>query len=84
MVKSRFKSQPHDKCIVFGCLNHKDEGTFVGDLCGPCHNFITTGKGDVAGSSQVYRNAVSCFIERLTKRLSTFLLAKLTKPYALE
>jgi hypothetical protein len=76
MAKSRFKSQSHEKCIVFGCLNHKDEGTFVGNLCGPCHHFITTGKGDAVGSSQIYRNAVSCFVERLAGKLSTFLLAK--------
>lgn len=77
MRKSRPGSKPpHDRCIVFGCLNHKDEGTFVGDLCGPCHNFIVTGKSDVAGSSQIYRNAVSHFVERLTGRLSKFLFAK--------
>ena len=42
------------KCIVKDCENHRHQGTFVGDLCAPCHEFITTGKGDW---SQVYRNA---------------------------
>ncbi len=32
------------KCIVFGCSNHKHEGTFEGDMCLPCFRYITTGK----------------------------------------
>ena len=32
-----------DKCIVKGCPNHKGEGGFVGDMCGPCHTMLTTG-----------------------------------------
>ena len=32
------------KCIVHGCPNRKSEGNFVGDLCAPCHQFITTGE----------------------------------------
>lgn len=31
------------KCLVLGCANHTHEGRFVGDLCGPCHEMITTG-----------------------------------------
>jgi hypothetical protein len=42
------------KCIVKDCENHTHEGRFVGDLCSPCHAFITTGEG---GQSQAYRNA---------------------------
>jgi len=42
------------KCIVKDCENHTHEGKFVGDLCSPCHAFITTGEG---GQSQAYRNA---------------------------
>ena len=41
------------KCIVKDCQNHKYEGKFVGDLCSPCHTFITTGEGMY---SQAYRN----------------------------
>ncbi len=41
------------KCIVKDCENHKHEGDFVGDLCKPCHQFITTGDGIY---SQAYRN----------------------------
>lgn len=33
-----------DKCIVYGCENYKHEGYFIGDLCSPCHNMITSGK----------------------------------------
>jgi hypothetical protein len=42
------------KCIVMGCENHADEGKFVGDLCSPCHIFVTSGRGV---HSQAYRNA---------------------------
>lgn len=31
------------KCIVHGCTNHENEGGFVGDICSPCYNIITTG-----------------------------------------
>ena len=33
-----------DKCIVHGCENRKGEGTFVGELCSPCHTMLTTGR----------------------------------------
>lgn len=33
----------HVRCIVKGCVNHKDEGKFVGDLCNPCYMMLTTG-----------------------------------------
>lgn len=32
-----------EKCIVAGCNNHKDQGEFVGSLCRPCHQMLTTG-----------------------------------------
>jgi hypothetical protein len=32
------------KCLVFGCENHSNQGTFIGDLCAPCHRLITTGE----------------------------------------
>jgi len=41
------------KCIVKDCENHEHEGKFIGDLCSPCHEFITTGIGV---HSQAYRN----------------------------
>jgi hypothetical protein len=31
------------KCLVKGCTNHSNQGTFIGDLCMPCHEMITTG-----------------------------------------
>ncbi|MEI6155197.1 MAG: hypothetical protein WCQ90_14045 [Deltaproteobacteria bacterium] len=43
------------ECIVLNCSNRSDQGTFVGDLCAPCYEFITTRKGK---NSQAYRNAV--------------------------
>ena len=41
-------------CIVKGCSNHRGEGLFIGELCSPCHTFITTGEGK---HSQAYRNS---------------------------
>lgn len=32
-----------DKCIVFGCVNLRQEGTFSGDLCVPCYNMLHLG-----------------------------------------
>lgn len=43
------------KCIVKDCTNHTHEGEFIGDLCSPCHEFITEGKGVF---SQAFRNAL--------------------------
>jgi hypothetical protein len=43
------------QCIVRGCPNMSDQGTFVGDLCAPCHTFVTTGEGRY---SQAYRNSL--------------------------
>lgn len=31
------------KCIVKGCGNHKHQGKFIGDLCAPCHQYLTSG-----------------------------------------
>ena len=42
------------KCIVMNCANHTDEGKFVGDMCSPCHTFVTSGRGV---HSQAYRNS---------------------------
>ncbi|WP_157639945.1 hypothetical protein [Burkholderia ubonensis] len=33
-----------EKCIVKGCLNHRHQGRFIGDLCSPCHAMLTEGK----------------------------------------
>lgn len=33
-----------EKCIVARCPNHKHEGTFVGDLCAPCHTMLVNGE----------------------------------------
>jgi len=41
------------KCTVKDCENHFNEGKFKGDICYPCHAFITNGEGV---HSQVYRN----------------------------
>jgi hypothetical protein len=50
----RIKPQTAAKCIVKDCMNHTNEGPFVGDLCGPCWDYLTNGNGV---HSQAYRNA---------------------------
>ena len=50
----RIKPQTSAKCIVKDCMNHTHEGKFVGELCAPCWDYITNGKGV---HSQAYRNA---------------------------
>jgi len=32
------------KCIVKGCTNKSSEGKFIGQLCSPCYEILTTGK----------------------------------------
>ena len=32
------------RCIVHGCVNHRHQGRFIGDLCAPCHAYITSGR----------------------------------------
>lgn len=31
-------------CIVKGCTNTSKQGEFVGDICKPCYEIITTGR----------------------------------------
>lgn len=50
----RYRIKPPAKCITKECTNHVGEGKFVGDLCAPCWDYITNGKGV---HSQAYRNA---------------------------
>ena len=40
-------------CITLNCPNRVGQGMFVGDLCSPCHSYLTTMSGRY---SQLYRN----------------------------
>lgn len=42
------------KCIVFGCKNHSDQGSFIGDICKPCYKLITTGELSPQGTSFIF------------------------------
>lgn len=44
------------RCLIPGCLNHTDEGNFVGDLCSPCHAYVVLNSGT---HSQAYRNELA-------------------------
>ena len=57
----------NDKCIVHGCPNRKNEGVFVGDICGPCYEYITTGKVGPTESFLGEINKAHCIIEELEK-----------------
>lgn len=56
------------KCIVAGCQNHKDEGRFVGDLCAPCYNMITTGEIKY-GTTFIHKLASRSNLLELAKKL---------------
>jgi hypothetical protein len=47
-----------DKCIVFDCDNVKGQGSFIGDLCAPCHQYLTGEPTSKKQHSQAWRNAV--------------------------
>jgi len=62
------------RCIVWNCTNQTSEGSFIGDLCSPCHQFVTSGEGRY---SQAYRNALKVIVgegERWIERLAKFVL----------
>lgn len=40
-------------CTIVDCDNSSDHGRFIGSVCAPCYNYLTTGNGD---KSQAYRN----------------------------
>jgi len=44
LKKWKHKRKHKMKCIVKGCTNRSTEGTFVGDICSPCYEMITTGE----------------------------------------
>lgn len=58
------------RCVVAKCENHTDQGTFVGQLCAPCHTFVSMG---LAGNSQAQRNAVDFVARRLGGVVAAFL-----------
>jgi hypothetical protein len=33
------------KCIVKDCTNHEHEGRFIGQLCSPCFEYLSTEEG---------------------------------------
>jgi len=69
------------KCIVKDCENHTHQGKFVGELCSPCHEFITEGKGK---HSQVFRNTVVVEREECVKDVSNALYGQVGCGKAIE
>lgn len=54
------------RCVVKDCANHTDQGMFVGDLCFPCHRYVTSGAGH---HSQAFRNSLRTFVVGLANHL---------------
>lgn len=54
-AKARW-SRPR-KCITMACPNYNDAGTFIGNLCAPCHAVIT-------GWPRQSQSAVEIFLKR--------------------
>lgn len=50
------------KCLVKGCNNRKNQGVFIGDLCKPCYNYLTTGN---VGKTESFLNKMSIMRESL-------------------
>jgi hypothetical protein len=62
------------KCIVRNCNNRTGEGSFKGNLCTPCHTFITTGQGRY---SQMYRNSVGMVLQKVGESFLGDLVSRL-------
>jgi hypothetical protein len=69
--KFRIKSQP--KCTIKDCQNHVNEGKFIGELCAPCWDYLTNGKGI---HSQAYRNAQNKYLYVYEKNGNFFVYNK--------
>lgn len=41
------------KCIINGCENRQSEGTFFGNICGPCFIYLVSER---VNNSQAFRN----------------------------
>ena len=50
-------------CIIKGCTNKKDQGTFQGDICSPCYKIIT--KGDLKQPSNNFIHKLACLCKNI-------------------
>lgn len=55
-----------NKCSAMNCNSTRDQGPFFGNLCGACHNFVTTGTGT---NNAIFRNASRLFNRRMREKL---------------
>ena len=53
-----------NECLISGCTNQRNEGTFVGNLCSPCFKYLANKEGE---NSQAFRNEQS--LKNLQKSL---------------
>ena len=53
-----------EKCIVFKCSNHTNQGKFVDAICLPCFKMITTGR---LGPSDSFLGEIKGLIDKLSK-----------------
>jgi hypothetical protein len=52
-----------NKCIVLGCKNHKNEGRFIGKVCGPCNDMLVSGKPKYG---QTFVHEMQALVEELS------------------
>lgn len=71
VVRPKIRSK---KCIVRNCNNRAGEGSFKGNLCTPCHTFITTGQGRY---SQMYRNSLGSVLQKVGESFLGGLVSRL-------
>lgn len=57
------------KCLVRDCPNGADAGVMVGDLCAPCYEVLTTGKGSKPSRLRIL-TSVLCTDRRILECLN--------------
>ena len=68
-----YRIKPQPKCTIKDCQNHVNEGKFIGELCAPCWDYLTNGKGIY---SQAYRNAQNKYLYVYEKNGNFFVYNK--------
>ena len=54
------------ECLVLGCENKTNQGSFVGGLCSPCYTMLTTGE---MGYGETYFHGMAQWIRVLEAKL---------------
>jgi hypothetical protein len=60
----------NEKCIIYGCNNKKNQGNFIGNLCVPCYEMITTGEIKYGYTFIHEINREKCRLEQIIEKLT--------------